>query len=118
MTMGSSVFVQNSENRSFLLRGKLLGKKWRVPLRSVKTQTTPPQSGTTTGAPTHSASAGVMPEFLRMKQAVVFSGVGKSTLAEAIRRGDVKSHLLRKKGNISGCRLISVASLREWIASH
>ena len=59
-----------------------------------------------------------MPEFLRMKQAVVFSGVGKSTLAEAIRRGDVKSHLLRQKGNVSGCRLISVASLREWIASH
>lgn len=59
-----------------------------------------------------------MPEFLRMKQAVAFSGVGKSTLAEAIRRGELKSHLLRKKGNVSGMRIISVAALREWIASH
>lgn len=58
------------------------------------------------------------PEFLRPKDAVKMFGVGKSTLADWIAKGLVKSHLIRRRGNVSGMRLISTASLREFIEKH
>jgi hypothetical protein len=59
-----------------------------------------------------------MPEFVRPADAVRLYGVGKSTLADWIRQGWIKSHLIRRPGNVSGCRLISTASLKEFIAGH
>lgn len=74
---------------------------------------------TTTGAPaTDSASAGTMPEFLRPKEAVRLFSVGKSTLATWIADGAIKSHLVRRRGNQSGIRLIATDSLRAYIKGH
>jgi hypothetical protein len=61
---------------------------------------------------------GIMPEFVRPADAVRLFGVGKSTLADWIARGWVTSHLVRRPGNKSGCRLISTASLKSFIAGH
>ncbi len=61
---------------------------------------------------------GLMPEFLRPADGVRLFGIGKSTLAEILRTGRVKSHLVRVQGQKSGMRLISTASLREYIESH
>ncbi len=74
-----------------------------------------PPSGTHTGAPTHTASVGIMPHFLRTKDAVRLFSVGKSTLAEWIAKGVIKSHIVRRRGNVSGMRLISTDSLRAFI---
>lgn len=59
-----------------------------------------------------------MPEFVRTTDAVRLFGIGKSTLADWISRGLIRSHLVRRPGNKSGIRLISTAGLREFIESH
>lgn len=61
---------------------------------------------------------GVIPPFVRPKEACRLFGVGRSTLAEWIARGLVKSHLIRQPRNISGMRLISTESLRAFIERH
>lgn len=61
---------------------------------------------------------GVIPPFVRPKDACRLFGVGRSTLAEWIARGLVKSHLVRQPRNISGMRLISTESLRAFIERH
>lgn len=81
-------------------------------------QAYPPNLGTHTGAPTHTASVGIMPEFLRIKDAVRLFSIGKSTLCDWIAKGWVKSHLIRRPGNISGIRVVSTAHLRDFIAGH
>jgi hypothetical protein len=75
-----------------------------------------PQTTVATVAPGRCTD--VMPEFVRPADAVRLYGVGKSTLADWIARGWVKSHLVRRPGNRSGCRLISTASLKSFIESH
>ena len=62
--------------------------------------------------------AGIMPEFVRPADAVKLFGVGKSTLADWIRQGWIKSHCLRRPGCVKGMRLVSTASLREFIENH
>ena len=59
-----------------------------------------------------------MPEFLRPKDAARLFGVGKSTLANWVAKGIVKSYLVRQQGNVSGLRLIATKSLRELIESY
>ena len=61
---------------------------------------------------------GLMPEFIRPADAVQLFGVGKSSLADWIAHGWIRSHLVRRRGNKSGMRLISTASLREFIEGH
>jgi hypothetical protein len=61
---------------------------------------------------------GLMPEFVRPADAVCLFGVGKSTLADWIARGFIRSHLVRREGNKSGLRLISTSSLRKFIEGH
>jgi hypothetical protein len=61
---------------------------------------------------------GIMPEFVRPADAVRLFGVGKSTLADWIARGLIRSHLIRRAGSKSGMRLIATASIREFIAGH
>lgn len=57
-------------------------------------------------------------EFLRVKDAVRVFGIGKSTLNDLAAKGIIKSHLVRSRGNVSGIRLFSADSLREYIRSH
>src|ERR1700761_7827976 len=73
---------------------------------------------TTTASVASERCAGIAPEFVRVADAVQLFGVGKSTLADWISRGFIKSHLVRRQGNKSGMRLISTASLRAFIESH
>jgi hypothetical protein len=61
---------------------------------------------------------GLIPEFVRPADAVRLYGIGKSTLADWITRGLIRSHLVRRVGNTSGMRLVSTASLREFIEGH
>jgi len=57
------------------------------------------------------------PEFLPILPACKFSGLGRTALYLEIRAGRIKSISLRKKGAARGRRLVSVASLRQYLAS-
>ncbi len=59
----------------------------------------------------------VKPEWLRIPDAIRFSGLGRSSLYELIREGKIKSVCLRKRNNIRGVRLISADSLSSLIES-
>jgi len=45
-------------------------------------------------------------------------GLGRSLLYELIKSGEVHSVSLRRKGRATGCRLVSAASLTQWINNH
>ncbi len=62
--------------------------------------------------------AGITPEYLRVKEAVRFSGLSRAKLYEALTDGRIKSYSVRDPGKTRGTRLISVASLREFVESH
>lgn len=57
----------------------------------------------------------VTPEFVKLADATKIFSIGKTTLSQWIASGWIKSHLVRRPGNVSGIRLISTASLREFI---
>jgi hypothetical protein len=59
----------------------------------------------------------VKPEWLRIPDAIRFSGLGHSSLYELIKEGKIKSVCLRKRNNIRGVRLISADSLSSLIES-
>jgi hypothetical protein len=61
------------------------------------------------------SNAAIQPEWLRIKEAVRFSGLGRSTLYGFIADGTLKSVCVRKRGNIRGIRLIAVGELRRFI---
>ena len=86
----------------------------------MKNKSTAPHTGAeTTVAPVAPGRcAGIMPEFVRTADAVRLFGIGKSTIADWIAQGLIRSHLLRQPGNKSGARLISTASLRQFIEAH
>lgn len=56
-------------------------------------------------------------EFLRIPDAVKFSGIGKSTLFALIAKGKLKSKCIRQPGAVKGIRLISKQALRDFIDS-
>lgn len=56
-------------------------------------------------------------EWVRINRAVKQFGVGRTSLFRLIHEGSIKSSLLRKRGNVSGIRLISTDSLRQYIES-
>lgn len=58
------------------------------------------------------------PEFLKPGEASEVFGISIQVIYEWIKRGEIKSHLVRGRGNKSGIRLISTASLREFIEKH
>lgn len=84
---------------------------------STSIQTTPQNNAAqTTVAPVAPGRCdGITPEFVRTADAVRLFGIGKSTLADWIKRGLIRSHLVRRPGNKSGIRLISTAGLRAFI---
>ena len=55
------------------------------------------------------------PEWLRIPKAIDLFGVGRSKLYELIKEGKIKSASLRKRGQVSGTRLISYDSLNDYI---
>jgi hypothetical protein len=89
-------------------------------LDAMKQENTAPNTGAqiTVAPVAPGRCTGIMPEFLRPADAVRLFGIGKSTLADWIKRGWITSHLVRRPGNKSGCRLIATASLKSFIQSH
>ncbi len=63
------------------------------------------------------ACSSVKPEWLRLPDATRVSGIGRSTLYGLIGSGDIKSAVLRKRGNARGRRLINSDSLLKYIES-
>lgn len=55
------------------------------------------------------------PEWLRIPEAVRRFGLGRSTIFELIRTRQIKTALIRKRGNTRGIRLISTDSLRAFV---
>jgi hypothetical protein len=56
------------------------------------------------------------PEWLRIPQACAFSGLGRSTMFNLLKAGVIASKLVKtSKHNVSGCRVVSVESLRAAI---
>jgi hypothetical protein len=55
------------------------------------------------------------PEWLRVPEAVRRFGLGRSTIYELIRNHEIKTALIRRRGNTTGIRLISTDSLRAFI---
>ena len=45
------------------------------------------------------------------------TGLSRTSLNEAIERGDVKAITVRQPGAVRGIKLVNVASLRAWLAS-
>jgi hypothetical protein len=72
------------------------------------TQTTAPiEAGNT---------AHLSPEFLKPSDAAKVFGISSRSLYALIKNNAIKSHLVRCTGSKSGTRLISTASLREFIS--
>ena len=59
----------------------------------------------------------VKPEWLRIPDAIRFSGLGRSSLYELMKKGKVKSVCLRKRNCIRGIRLVNAESLNAFIES-
>jgi hypothetical protein len=57
------------------------------------------------------------PGWLRLPDAVAYSGIGKRTLYKAITEGQVKSVCVRQNGRAKGIRLVNLQSLESWISS-
>jgi excisionase family DNA binding protein len=55
------------------------------------------------------------PEWLRVPEAVRRFGLGRSTIYELIRNREIKTALIRKRGNTRGRRIISTDSLRAYV---
>lgn len=65
-----------------------------------------------------SQADGVEAEFLRVPAASKFCGLSRSHLYELIKTGQIKSACIRRRGALRGVRLISRASLVEFVNSH
>ncbi|MDB6135041.1 MAG: hypothetical protein JWM59_3284 [Verrucomicrobiales bacterium] len=54
-------------------------------------------------------------EFLRIPAAIKFSGLGRTTIYQAIAEGRLQSKCIRRRGALRGIRLISKDALRAFI---
>ncbi len=57
------------------------------------------------------------PEFIQIRDACVFSGMGRTSLYKEIGTGRIKSINLRKPGTARGRRLVHLPSLRAYLLS-
>jgi len=64
-----------------------------------------------------SANATPLPEFGRWRDVERHFGIKRGTLYNLINEGKIKSVMLRRKGNVHGCRLIHLASISEYLNS-
>jgi hypothetical protein len=58
-----------------------------------------------------------LPEFGRWRDVERLFGITRGTLYNLIGMGKVKSVVLRRKGNVHGCRLIYLASVSQYLNS-
>ena len=56
------------------------------------------------------------PEWIRPSQITVVFGISRSLGYELLSSGKIRSVVLRKPGNIRGCRLISADSIRAYLS--
>jgi hypothetical protein len=74
----------------------------------MKTMTTDPIS-------VASPSIAALPEFGRWRDVERHFGIKRGTLYNLINEGKIKSVMLRRKGNVHGCRLIHLASVSQYL---
>src|SRR5271170_6947323 len=60
-------------------------------------------------------SAPVLPEFGRWRDVERHFGIKRGTLYNLMADGKVKSVVLRRKGNVHGCRLFHLESVRQLL---
>ena len=60
----------------------------------------------------------VQPRWLKIDDAVRFSGICRSKLYSLIKRGAIRSACLRDQDNVRGTRLINAPSLDHYIHQH
>jgi hypothetical protein len=60
----------------------------------------------------------VEPRWMKIGDAVRFSGIGRSKLYSLIRRGAIRSACLRDQDNVRGTRLVNAVSLDSYINRH
>jgi hypothetical protein len=63
------------------------------------------------------STSSVFPEFGRWRDVQRLFGIKRGTLYNLMAEGKVKSVVLRRKGNVHGCRLFHLASVSEYINS-
>jgi len=62
-----------------------------------------------------SPSNAPLPEFGRWRDVERLFGIKRGTLYNLINEGKIKSVMLRRKGNVHGCRLIHLASVSQYL---
>lgn len=67
--------------------------------------------------PADTNASPVFPEFGRWKDVERLFGIKRGTLYNLLAEGKVKSISLRRKGNVHGCRLFYLASIRQHLNS-
>lgn len=74
---------------------------------------------TMTTEPVNVANPGthVLPEFGRWQDVQRLFGIKRGTLYNLMAEGKVKSVSMRRKGNIHGCRLFYLQSVRDYLHS-
>jgi hypothetical protein len=55
-------------------------------------------------------------EWIRPSQMPIIFGISRSVGYELLSSGKIKSVVLRKRGNIRGCRLINADSVRAYLS--
>lgn len=76
----------------------------------MKTMTTEPIKAT--AEPVVSA---IIPEFGRWRDVQQLFGIKRGTLYNLIAEGKVKSVILRRKGNVHGCRLFYLPGISQYL---
>jgi hypothetical protein len=56
------------------------------------------------------------PEFIEPSMMKPMFGIGRTSTYQLINEGAIRSALIRRRGRVSGKRLIDVASVREYLA--
>ena len=60
----------------------------------------------------------IRPAWLKIDDAVRFSGIGRSKLYSLIDDGRIRSACLRDRDKVRGTRIVNVRSLEAYIAAH
>ncbi len=64
---------------------------------------------------TRAANVALKPEWLRIPAAVGYSGIGRSSLYSLIGENKIRSAVVKKRGNVKGIRVVSVASIDDYL---
>ncbi len=67
--------------------------------------------------PASPGTTATLPEFGRWRDVERLFGIKRGTLYNLMAEGKVKSVVLRRKGNVHGCRLFHLASVSQYLNS-